>query len=198
MTAQYTAFSRPAFSAADFERDEPAAEAGTFAPTPIYAREGRSTAGRRLNPALWAIVPVAALAIGIGAYVMNTPKDNLLVSTAPPPAQLAETPAAPIAAPTDVRSFKSEAAPSAVAKASVVKAAPSKAAAPKVRLAGAAPSVATASRDASATIPAAPQPYAASAQVLAPAPVIEAAPPPAVVTPDPAPAPTPEAATPQV
>jgi hypothetical protein len=200
MSAEYAAFSRPALSASDFQRDEPAAEAGAFAPTPIYAR----TAARRsrVNPAVWAILPVAALAIGVGAYVMNQPKDDLMVSTAPPPAAASiETPKvadttptmAPEAPAKDVQTFKSESVRTQVAQVA-------KPAARKAVVAHRAASAATAGADASAAVPATPMPYAPSAQTSAPAPApVMAAPPAAsVVTPEPAaPAtPTPET-TPQ-
>ena len=198
MTAQYAPTTRPTFSAADFQRDEPAAEAGAFAPTPVYAR----TAARRrgVNPAIWAILPVAALAIGIGAYVMKTLKDDLMVSTASPPAstrplmpQLAQTTPtmAPEAPAKDIQTFKSESVRTRVADA---KPTPHKALAAHRTASAEAAGV-----NASAAVPAAPMAYAPAVQTPAtPAPVIAAQPPAAVVTPEVVipPAPTPEA-TPQ-
>lgn len=198
MSAEYAAFSRPALSASDFQRDEPAAEAGGFAPTPIYAR----TAARRsrVNPAAWAILPVAALAIGVGAYVMNKPKDDLMVSTAPPPAAASiEAPKAPT--PTmvaespanDVQTYKSETVRTQLAQAA-------KPAARRTAVVHRASTAETAGENASASVPAAPMPYAPSAQTAAPSPAPVMAPPPAasIVTTEPVapPAPAPEA-TPQ-
>lgn len=200
MSAEYAAFSRPALSASDVQRDEPAAEAGAFAPTPIYVRT--ATRRSRVNPAAWAILPVAALAIGVGAYVMNKPKDDLMASTAPPAAAASiETPKmsdatstmAPEAPAKDVQTFKSETVRTQLAQGA--KPAPRKAV-----IAHRAASAETTGANASAAVPAAPIPYAPSAQTTAPAPAPMIAPPPAasIVVPEPAapPAATPEA-TPQ-
>lgn len=195
MTAKLATSPHSPLAAMDVQRDETAPEA--FAPTPIYAR---TTARRRNNPAIWAIVLVAALAIGVGAFVMKTPKDDLMVSTASPPAsatplapQLAQnTPTmAPEAPAKDVRTFKSESVRTPVARTATAKPAPHKALAARKAV-----NADAASADASATVPAAPMPYAPVTQ--APAPVVAAPPPAAVVTPEVVapPAPTPEA-TPQ-
>lgn len=197
MSAEYAAFSRPALSASDVQRDQPAAEAGAFAPTPIYVRT--ATRRSRINPAAWAILPVAALAIGVGAYVMNRPKDDLMVSTAPPPAAASlETPKladanatmAPEAPAKDVQTFRSETVRPQIAQAA-------KPAARKAVIAHRAASAETTGANASATVPAAPMAYAPSGQTAAPAPAPVVAPPPAasIVVPEPA-APAPDT-TPQ-
>lgn len=198
MTAKFATSPPSALAAMDVHGDETAPEA--FAPTPIYAR---ATSRHRNNPAIWAIVLVTALAIGVGAYVMKTPKDDLLASTATPPASMNTQPprmtqggSAPTMAPDapakNLQTFRSESFRAPAARTAVAKTAPRKT--PAARQAVGAE---TASTDASANIPAGPMPYTPTAEPpLAP---VVAAPPQAVVsTPDPVvpQAPTP-AATPQ-
>lgn len=200
MSAEYAAFSRPAPSASDFERDDAVDAAGAFAPTPIYARSAAQR--RRVNPALWAIAPVAVLALGVGAYMMSAPKDDLMVSTAGPPAASAsiETPrvadasTAPTMTPEapakDVQTFKSESVRTQVAQGPTP-------AARKAPVARKAVSAETAGENAAATVPTAPMAYAPTAQTSAPAPAIVTPPAASIVTPETtAPAPAPET-TPQ-
>ena len=85
MTAEYTGFGSPKFTSADFARDEPELETTAFNPTPIYARERQTKRGP--NPLILAIVPAVLVAGGVLAWaMMDGPKDELMTSTAAPPA----------------------------------------------------------------------------------------------------------------
>ena len=91
MTAEYTGFGSPKFTSADFARDEPELETTAFNPTPIYARERQAKRGP--HPLILAIVPAVLVAGGVLTWaMMDKPKDELMTSTAAPPAALS-TPA---------------------------------------------------------------------------------------------------------
>jgi len=184
MTAEYTGFGSPKFTAADFARDEPELETTAFNPTPIFARE--RPAKRGPNPLILAIVPAVLVAGGVLAWaMMDKPKDELMTSTAAPPAALSTPAPVAEAEPTPMMAPETPAAAPPPAKVSAP--APARPAA-RARVARAAPSAAESATDASATIPVAPVPYSPSAQTSAPAPTPLLTTPPPVATPDPAPA----------
>jgi len=198
MSAQYSAFSRPNLDASFFDRDEPHADDTPMFATPVYAQRTSTKPARSgINPA-WLAVPAVVLAVGAGAYMMSQRSEPTVASTKPPPAALAPvvtptpevaanavqpvnpSPAATATASTSGRVMTSQPAPVRVARAR-----------PPARTAAATAATGT-GIDASATVPATPQPYTGTVQ--APAPVI--APPAPTVAAEPAP--TPEAATPPV
>lgn len=198
MSAQYSAFARPNLDASFFDRDEPQADDAPMFATPVYAqRTSTKSAGGKINPA-WLAVPAVVLAVGAGAYMMTQRSEPTVASTKPPPAALAPvvtpapemaantvqpvnpSPAATATASTPGRVMTSQPAPVRVARAK-----------PPARTEAATAATGT-GIDASATIPATPQPYSGTAQTSAP---VITPPAPTVAA---EPAPTPEAATPPV
>lgn len=211
MTAEYSPFAKPTFTAADFERSD--AQLGdqspVFSETPIYAQPKSRKAKGGINPLVFAAVPAVALALGAGVMFLGAPRDE----AAPPPSAANTVAPAPMLTPVPTETAALEApatmAPEtpAVTTPTRVETPPARAATP-TRVARARPAPAAVSAegmgtDASATIPAAPQPYSGSAQTSATAPAPLLIPPvtaapepvnpaPAEATPDPA---QPEAAT---
>lgn len=192
MSAEYNAFARPTFTAADFGRDVPETGEPMFT-APIYARTTTKARGG-INPAVWVAVPAVALAVGVGAYMLNR-EPVTVAATKPIPVA-----ASPMLTPSEMAA-SAPVAPAAMTPNPTPEAAPVRAAssarvtdrAPPVRVARARPaamSADTRAADVSATIPEAPQAYSGPAQsVVTPAE-------PTVV--EVAPAVTPEAAAPPV
>ncbi len=195
MTAEYTAFSRPAFTAADFERAdaEATSDSPMFAP-PIYGRENGAARHGGTSPMAWIAVPVIALALAAGVYALNLPHRNTGVAQLTPgqpaaapmqavPVQTARTdPTASTPAASERMAPETPKAPIRTAEASPRITA--KVAAPRHVVTRSAPSAADTGTNASAAVP-------------APAPVVVAPPPPVVtatpeVAPQPAPQPVPE------
>lgn len=201
MSTQYSTFARPNLDASFFDRDEPQADDTPMFATPVYAQRTSTKSARGGIKPAWIAVPAVILAVGAGAYMMSQRSEPTVASTKPPPAALAPvvTPQAPEVAANTVQPVNPS--PATTATASTAGRVMTSQPAP-VRVARAKPpartAVATAATgtgiDASATIPATPQPYSGTVQAPAPAPVI-APPAPTVAA---APAPTPEAATPPV
>ena len=207
MTAEYSPFAKPTFTAADFERGD--AELGSAAPmfaeTPIYAQPKSRKAKGGINPLVFAVVPAVALALGAGVMFLGAPKDE----AAPPPSAANTVAPAPMLAPVPAQTAALNApatmapeAPAVTTSARIeAPRATARVAATPTRVARARPTPAAVSAegvgmDASATIPATPQPYSGSAQTSASAPTAIVVPPvtaaPEPVNPDPA---QPEAAT---
>ncbi|HEX5378003.1 MAG TPA: hypothetical protein VFW47_05485 [Phenylobacterium sp.] len=196
MSAEYSTFARPAFTSADFGRDEVESDGPMFA-TPIYARDRAARPARSgIHPAVWVAVPAVILAVGAGAYFMSQRGEPTVAATRPIPAaaspamqptELMASTAQPMAPPVVV----TEPAPVAAAPAVSRQPAPTRTArvAPARRVAAPSPT----GVDASASIPSTPQPYSGSA--AAPAPVVS--PPTPTVAAEPV-TPAPEAVTPPV
>lgn len=202
MTAEYSAFGRPSFTADDFAREETLSDTPMFA-TPVYAQ--RTTTRRSgVNPAVWVAVPAIVLAVGAGAYFMSQRSEPTVAATRP----MAVVPAAPVdSAANTVQPVNPPMADTPAPR--MAEAAPARLTpeATPVRTARAKPaprpvarSAAATGADASATIPSAPVPYSGTAQTSAPSPAPVMAPPAPTVTAEPVnPTPvTPEASTPPV
>lgn len=210
MTTEYSPFAKPTVGAFDLERRD--AELGSdtpmFAETPIYARPKARKAKGGVNPLVFAAVPAVALALGAGVMFMGAPKDE----AAPPPSAANTVAPAPMLAPAQtaavntppVMAPEAPAAETALARVEMPRATPRAATAPtRVARARPAPSAVSAEgsgMDASASIPATPQPYSGSAQTSASAPAAIVIPPvtaaPEAVNPAPAEA-TPDSAQPE-
>lgn len=209
MTAEYSPFAKPTFAAADFERSDAqlGEQSPVFSETPIYAQPKSRKAKGGINPLVFAAVPAVALALGAGLMFLGAPRDE----AAPPPSAANTVPPAPMLAPVPAETAALEApatmAPEtpAVTTPTRVETPPARAAATPTRVARARPAPAAVSAegmgtDASATIPATPQPYSGTAQTsaMAPAPLVV---PPVTATPEPVnPAPaeaTPDSAQPE-
>jgi hypothetical protein len=189
MSAQYSTFARPNLDASFFDREETQADAAPMFATPVYAQRTSTKSARGgINPA-WIAVPAVVLAVGAGAFMMSQRGEPTVASTKPAPAAMAPvvTPQPEMAANT-VQPVN--AAPAATASASTAGRVMTSQPAP-VRVARAKAPARTAAAatgtgiDASATVPATPQPYSGTAQ--APASVI--APPAPTVSAEPAPTP---------
>lgn len=207
MSAQYSAFARPNLDASFFDREEPQTDAAPMFATPVYAqRTSTRSTGSGMNPA-WIAVPVVVAAVGAGAYfMMGRHAEPTVASTKPPPVALAPvvTPQPEMAANTVTPVNPTPATASAATSGRVMTSQPA-----PVRVARRAPArteAATAATgtgiDASATIPATPQPYSGSATSVVPAPVVTTPPSAAATAVQPvSPTPdtvTPEAATPPI
>lgn len=201
MTAEYSAFGRPNFTADDFAREAIESDTPMFA-TPIYAQ--RTTTRRSgVNPAVWVAVPAIVLAVGAGAYFMSQRSAPTVAATKP----MAIVPAAPVdSAANQIQPVSPPMAatpPPRMAEAAPARLAPETT---PVRTARAKPaprpaarSAATTGEDASTTIPSAPVPYSGVAQTAAPSPAPVIVPPVPTVTAEPLnPTVTPDASTPPV
>ena len=205
MTAEYNAFSRPAFTAADFER----ADAETVSDSPLFAQPivgGETRAARGgMPPVAWMAVPVIALALAGGVYALNRPapaatgvaqltpgQPTLAAPMEAAPVQTARTEPGPVT-PTPNR-MAPEAAKAPIRTAEASPRVSAKVAPPRHAATRAAPSAAETGQNASAVIPATQAPAQPPAPVViaAPAPVVTAAP----ETAPQAPAPQPDAPTP--
>ncbi|MBR7620979.1 hypothetical protein JKL49_16415 [Phenylobacterium sp. 20VBR1] len=196
MTAEYSPFAKPTFSAADFERSdaELGDESPMFAAAPIYAQPKSRKAKGGINPLVYVAVPAVALALGAGVMFMGAPKDE----AAPPPSAANTVAPAPMLAP--AQTAANDAPPTMAPEAPVATPArietpraTARVAATPTRVARARPAPAAVSAEgvgtnASATLPATPQAYSGSAQTSASAPMTIVIPPvtaaPATVTPD--------------
>ncbi|CAN5742250.1 hypothetical protein BH11PSE1_BH11PSE1_04840 [soil metagenome] len=172
MTAEYSPFAKPTFTAADFERSdaELGDESPMFAAAPIYAQPKSRKAKGGINPLVYAAVPAVALALGAGVMFMGAPRQD-----APPPS--AANTVAPVLAPAQTAAL--EAPPAMAPEAPLVTPArvetpraTARVAATPTRIARARPAPAAVSaegsgQDASAVIPATPQPYSGAAQTSA-------------------------------
>lgn len=199
MTAEYNAFSRPAFTAADFERadTDTASTSPMFSP-PIYGRENGAAARRSGMPAAaWIAVPVIALALGAGVYALNPPhRANAGVAQLTPGVPAAATPMATRPVET-ARTDPTPAMPAPERMAAETLKAPMRTAEASPRVsAKVAPPRHTVTRSApSAMATGVNTSASAPAQVQAPPPVVVAPPAPVVsAAPEPATQPTPQAA----
>ena len=181
MTAEYSPFAKPTFTAADFDRSdaELGDESPMFAAAPIYAQPKSRKAKGGVNPLVYAAVPAVALALGAGVMFLGAPKD-----ASPPPSAANTLAPAPILAPaapmkTVAVNAPATMAPEAPAVTTLARIetprATARVAATPTRIARARPAPAAVSaegsgRDASAVIPATPQPYSGTAQTSASAP----------------------------
>lgn len=202
MTAEYSAFGRPNFTADDFAREEIESDTPMFA-TPIYAQ--RTTTRRSgVNPAVWVAVPAIVLAVGAGAYFMSQRSEPTVAATRPmavvpaAPADSAANTVQPVNPPVTATPTTpmAEAAPARLAPDTT----PVRTARAKPAPRPVARSAAASGADAGATVPSAPMPYSGTAQTSAPSPAPVIAPPAPAVTAEPAnPTPVmPEASTPPV
>jgi hypothetical protein len=205
MTAEYSPFAKPTLTAADFERSDAqlGQQAPVFTETPIYAQPKSRKAKGGINPLIFAAVPAVALALGAGVMFLGDPRDE----AAPPPSAANTVTPAPMLAPATQTAAPATMAPEApaVTTPARVETAPARVAATPTRVARARPAPAAVSAegmgtDASATIPATPQPYSGAAQTSASAPTALVVPPVTVaaepVNPAPAEA-TPDSAQPE-
>lgn len=211
MTAEYSPFAKPTFAAADFERSDAqlGEQSPVFSETPIYAQPKSRKAKGGINPLVFAAVPAVALALGAGVMFLGAPRDE----AAKPPSAANTVPPAPMLAPVPAETAALE-APATMAPETPAVTTPARVETPRAtarvaatptRVARARPAPAAVSAegmgtDASATIPATPQPYSGTAQTsaMAPAPLVV---PPVTAAPEPVnPAPaeaTPDSAQPE-
>lgn len=183
MTAEYGAFSRPTFTADDFEREEVESDTPMFA-APIYAQRAASRRGGPSPAVIGAGVLALALAAGAGVYLMNQQGETTVASTkpvqvqvapaaTPAPSEMAANTVQPVN-PAPAMAPETPKAPAATSPRVSGHVAPTHTA--RARTTPEAASAATATGvDASATLPASPQPYAPSTSTP-PAPAPEIAP----------------------
>ncbi|MDP3853200.1 hypothetical protein [Phenylobacterium sp.] len=184
----------PDLARMDETTEQSSEEASMFAAAPLYGQGAKSAAksaakssGRSIAPIAMIAIPAVVLLAGV-AYFTLQPRAGLIAEEPATIAAAPMTPAPIVTAPAPT-------APIAKASAPTVRASTPRRVA-SIRPAAAAPAagaedVSSWSRDASATLPTAPVPYAPSAQTAAPAPTIvppiaaEPVPPAPTVTPEP-------------